>query len=328
MTKRKIRKRIGAFLLESMLAMFVMMLTAYGMVQVCGGQFSVMDGSRIAMQAQQLAHSKMMEVNATSYDNVADLAESLTEISGTEFSREVIVGSESTNSSGYSERTVTVNIYKTDESSARFSLSSTVSSSDSDSSSSVTHGKSLFTSSGSFTVPSGITTVWVSMSGGGGGGGGGYYATSSYGSFSYGGGGGGGAAAYMSQEVSVTAGESITVTIGSKGSAGAYASAGGAGGTTSFGSYLSCAGGKGGSSAGSSSGGSGGSAGGTGGVAGGVGIGSDAGGVGGGSIFGSGGLPNGKAASGYGGGGAGNLGSSSRNDAGGAGSAGFVLVEW
>lgn len=38
----------------------------------------------------------------------------------------------------------------------------------------VTHkrGKQLFTSSGTFTVPNGITQVWVSMAGGGGGGGG------------------------------------------------------------------------------------------------------------------------------------------------------------
>lgn len=33
-----------------------------------------------------------------------------------------------------------------------------------------THGKQKFTSNGTFTVPAGVTKVWVSMSGGGGGG--------------------------------------------------------------------------------------------------------------------------------------------------------------
>ncbi|MFZ3232631.1 MAG: hypothetical protein WA194_03780 [Patescibacteria group bacterium] len=34
------------------------------------------------------------------------------------------------------------------------------------------HGKQLFTSNGTFTVPAGVTTIYLKQSGGGGGGGG------------------------------------------------------------------------------------------------------------------------------------------------------------
>ncbi|MBP2657930.1 MAG: hypothetical protein H6Q69_962 [Firmicutes bacterium] len=296
------KKRVGAFLIETILAAVVLMMAAYGVMQVCSGQFAFLDGSRTAIETQTLAQSKMNEVNATSYDNVTSLAESLTEIIGTNYSREVIVGSESTDSDGNTERTITVNVYKTGEDVARMSFSTVLSSAMvSSSSDSSAHGSELFTSSGTFTVPSGISTVWVSMSGGGGGG-------SSNSDYS----GGGGAAAVLAQETTVTAGASIAVTVGSGGNIG------GAGGTSSFGSYTSCAGGGAGSTTGGSAGGTGGTAGET--------YRYDANGSskysgsGGGSIFGSGGgrASSSPAGGGYGGGGG----------AGGKGSGGFVLVEW
>lgn len=174
-------------------------------------------------------------------------------------------------------------------------------------------GKQLFTSSGTFTVPAGITKVWVSMSGGGGGGSNGYAIDTLY----YWGKGGGGAAAYLAKAVTVTPGADITVTIGAGGTAGGP---GTAGGTTSFGSLLSCAGGGGG---GNASNGSPGAAGGAGGTAGGE-------GCGGSSIFGAGGAYAsvslaGRPGAGYGGGGGGGGG---QDKAGAAGTPGFCLIEW
>lgn len=206
------------------------------------------------------------------------------------------------------------------------------------------HGKQLFTSSGTFTVPASVTTVWVSMSGGGGGGGNGYPAGSWMDYTDAGGGGGGGGDAVNSSVLTVTAGASHTITIGAGGAAstGTYTS-GGNGGSSSFGSLLTVAGGGGGGYAGSGTGGARGTAGGSGGVAGGSGV-SDAvfyngggwgmGGDGGGSMFGAGGIgakSSGAGSTGgkYGGGGGGGVGTTWQSaTVGGAGAPGFVLVEW
>jgi hypothetical protein len=95
--------------------------------------------------------------------------------------------------------------------------------------------KQIFTSSGTFIVPSGVTNVYISMVGGGGGG-----------SNSYGGGKGGGSGGYTQRYLYwVTPGNSYTVTIG-RGGTGATATGNGTNGTaTSFGS-LSVEGGQGG----------------------------------------------------------------------------------
>lgn len=181
------------------------------------------------------------------------------------------------------------------------------------------HGKQVFTSSGSFTVPEGITTVYVSAAGGGGGGGASGATTGSSGS----GGGGGGAGQHcIYNAVSVTAGETYTITIGSGGSSG------NAGGTTSFSTLLTRAGGGAGGSGGSGTyggvGGSGYPNGGSGcwGFAGGTsgsGAASPFGGGGGGAVCG-------RSTTGgtgyYGGGGGGGY------SAGGAGGSGILIVEW
>jgi mucin-19 len=101
----------------------------------------------------------------------------------------------------------------------------------SDNISSYATGSSLksqtFTGSGTFTVPSGITSVWVTMIGGGSGG---------AGDSSGNGAGGGGAGAFcIKRAVSVTAGAGVTVTIGGGGAGGA-SSIGSDGSATSFGS--------------------------------------------------------------------------------------------
>jgi len=84
-------------------------------------------------------------------------------------------------------------------------------------------GQQNFTSSGTFTVPAGVTSIAVVVVGGGGGGGG------SEDSDETGGGGGGGALAYVNN-LSVTAGESLTVTVGSGGNGGNGDSGGSSGG--------------------------------------------------------------------------------------------------
>lgn len=178
------------------------------------------------------------------------------------------------------------------------------------------HGKTRYTSNGTWTAPAGVTTIWLSGTGGGGGGGtpGG----------AAGAGGGGGAECDVAVELTVVPGTAYAVTIGSGGAAA------NAGTATSFGALRTLAGG-----AAGNDGGTGGAAGGAGGSAGGNGAGQSGvdnyrGGEGGGTIWGAGGhggefpTTTGTVGSGYGSGGGGGAISS----AGGAGRAGFLLIEW
>jgi hypothetical protein len=170
------------------------------------------------------------------------------------------------------------------------------------------HGKERFTSSGIFTKPLGVGSVWVTMSGGGGGGG----------RWSGGASGGGGAQAHVAQKVSsFTSAPTISITVGAGGNGGNPVDGASSGGESRFGTYLSAAGG----GAGWSNNGGGGAPGGSGGVRG-----SSV--SGGGSIFGIGGLRGyGKDGGGYGGGGGPGESANGQFD-GGNGSPGFVLIEW
>ena len=107
-------------------------------------------------------------------------------------------------------------------------------------------GKQVITTPSTWTVPDGVTTVYISQCGGGGGG-----------STIFGCGGGGGASVYR-QPVTVSPTETITCTIGVGGAGGSsYATSntnylssfsncsGTDGGTTTFGSYVSTKGGRG-----------------------------------------------------------------------------------
>jgi hypothetical protein len=101
-----------------------------------------------------------------------------------------------------------------------------------------------FTSSGTYTKPSGINKIKVYITGGGGGGG----SSNSTVHFSGAGGAGGGTAIELLDATSIT---TVSVTIGSGGTAGQSGSSqGGHGGTSSFGSYCSATGGDGGHYAG------------------------------------------------------------------------------
>ena len=185
----------------------------------------------------------------------------------------------------------------------------------------------VFTSSGTFTVPAGITKAKVTVVGGGGGGGG-----ANSGSYAGGGGAGGGAAIEIVTGLSGT----VSVTVGSGGSGGNYGSGyGGTGGTSSFGAYCSAtggAGGKGGEASSTSIGSLGGiGSGGDMNIRGGAGmarVSATATGAGGNSILGGGGngvqSAAGVAGGAYGGGGGG----SSDNRIGAVGASGVVIVEY
>ena len=94
----------------------------------------------------------------------------------------------------------------------------------------------VFTSTGTFTVPAGVTKVKVTVVGGGGAGGG---ATQASCLFSGGAGGGGGGAS-IKVISGLTPGGTITATVGLGGTG--NTGTGGAGGTSSFGAYCSATG--------------------------------------------------------------------------------------
>ena len=103
----------------------------------------------------------------------------------------------------------------------------------------VTYTIQVFTSSGTYTKPSGVAFAKVTVVGGGGG-----AAASTYQNGS--GGGGGGTSMKLIAAASIGATETITIGAGGAANAGAT---GGAGGTSSFGSHCSATGGSGGGGA-------------------------------------------------------------------------------
>ena len=192
----------------------------------------------------------------------------------------------------------------------------------------------VFTSSGSWTVPAGITKAKVTVIGGGGGGGGGARNSSS-GSISVGGRAscGGGAIEVIA---GLTPGASIAVTIGAAGTGGngvngqgVTAQSGTSGGTSSFGAFCSATGGSPG--VGASADNTSETAPGASAANGGIGSGGDLNLPGSGemSALGLGATNNlfaaGNTGRGFGGGGGGGL---NHTTPGGAGSAGVVIVEW
>jgi hypothetical protein len=102
----------------------------------------------------------------------------------------------------------------------------------------------VFTSSGTFTVPLGVSAVKVTVIGGGGGGGGATRGGS--GTPNQVSGGGGGAGVTTEWVTGLTQSSTVSVTVGAAGAGGAAGATGGAGGTSSFGAYCSATGGGGG----------------------------------------------------------------------------------
>ncbi len=215
----------------------------------------------------------------------------------------------------------------------------------------VARGTQRFTTSGEFSVPPGVSTIYVTaVAGGGSGGSGG--GSSGSGRVGVGGGGGGAGQSVIKQAISVNAGTSISITIGQGGASVAggatNGATGNAGGNTIIGSLSLNGGGGGARGTNSPSGSGGGVPGGTGypagggsmdttpGSASGVGGGGASSSMGGGGFGGRGTLSNGIAgvsAGGYGAGGGGGGGcyTSGGNGVGGssgAGSPGIVIIEW
>ncbi|MHC1714949.1 MAG: glycine-rich domain-containing protein [Acidaminococcaceae bacterium] len=173
------------------------------------------------------------------------------------------------------------------------------------------HRSQLFKTSGTFNVPKGITKVYLSGCGAGAGGYRGYSVSVGEDTSDYKRGGGGAGASVYREEITVTPGQEITVTIGAAGAAEK------AGGATSFGALLTLPGG--GAATVGNAGASGGQNSSNGGYA-----------DGGSSLFGTGGVGpqnpgNGNQGSGYGSGGSSGYGGGSN---GAAGRPGMLLVEW
>jgi hypothetical protein len=191
----------------------------------------------------------------------------------------------------------------------------------------------VFTASGTFTVPNGVTGVRVTVIGGGGAAG--YHAT-----MPGAGGGGGGTAVGVIR--GLTPGQTIAVTVGAGGAAPASPADGNPGGTSNFGTFLSAtggAGGGGGTMVDFAMAGGGGGLGSGGAVNNGGAMGGDSivvacrGGDGGGPGHGRGasGPQNGFSATGYGGGGGGGGTTTSGSPVGypgGAGGPGIVIIEY
>lgn len=112
----------------------------------------------------------------------------------------------------------------------------------------VQSGLARFEASGSFTVPAGITTLYITgCAGGGGGGGGGGSEAGGYGGS---GGGGGAGQSVVKKAITVTSGQSYAITVGAAGqggvggtNAGTNGQNGTSGGASSFGSLLTLNGG-------------------------------------------------------------------------------------
>lgn len=113
-------------------------------------------------------------------------------------------------------------------------------------------GAVTFSSSGTWSVPSGVSAAYVVCVGGGGGGGGSGGATYVSGASGNGGGGGGGVGSLAQRFVDLGSATAVTVTIGQGGAGGTAGGlstnggGGGSGGSSSFGAFLSCGGGQGG----------------------------------------------------------------------------------
>ena len=100
-------------------------------------------------------------------------------------------------------------------------------------------GQQIFTQSGIFTVPAGVTSVDMFIVGGGGGGTG---ANASSASAFSGGGGGAGGYTITPRGIQVSPGQQLNVTIGGGGAAGTGSNSGGTGGSSSVGSWVAAGG--------------------------------------------------------------------------------------
>ena len=144
--KNQQRGFIGAAMLVNvMIACVIMGMMASSVAIVQSSYFSSLNAGRAELEAQQWAEIKADVVKLTGYDNIVDQSRKVIDGS-TEWEDEVQVGAEQTISADNKQKIVTVNIYKTGDSAARFSLKVPLS----------TQG------SGNSGVPIGTVIIWAS----------------------------------------------------------------------------------------------------------------------------------------------------------------------
>ena len=112
-------------------------------------------GAMTAQQARWYAEARANEINLVPYSNISSVSEIRTNISGTFFDREVIVGSEVVLGGGIRQKQVTINIFKTGEVLARGTLS--LISSSANSTNGVPTGAIIIWSGSISDIPSGWT---------------------------------------------------------------------------------------------------------------------------------------------------------------------------
>lgn len=245
---RLLRSKAGYGLIEVIISMCVLSTMTIASMTLLNNMMASLEFFRGNVVAQTLAMSKVNQLSVAKYADVASEARAQVDLIY-KLDREVTVN-EVDLGGGSKEKQIAINVYKTGASDTLFTLNYTLSAAGSGAAA-VSHGKQRFTSSGTYTVPEGVTTVWLTMCGGGGAGGVVYI----YGSSCCYGAGGGGGSAILDEPVTVTPGESISITVGTGGTTGA-------GGASSFGAYKTCAGGGLGGTASTSIGGAAGGAGG------------------------------------------------------------------
>ena len=128
------KKKQGFMLLSAVLSSIVFMMLAGSFFALYGGQFSLIQNGRTALQAQQYAEIDANTLSLLSYNNLdsgAHARHSITNIANaTGWEDEIIVGPEQIidESTKNKQRIATVNIYKTGDNQSRYSLSLPISS--------------------------------------------------------------------------------------------------------------------------------------------------------------------------------------------------------
>lgn len=338
-------KRRGASLIEAIVAASLMAALSVSLLSMANGSVSLQKATREQLVAGNLVLQKWQVLAQSDYAAIASLAAA--PVAGTPYSVEVIVDPEQDDGTGTLFKPTTINVFSSGKADPvhqlrqpKYKLPAPVA---------VIHGKAKYDVPGDFTwtVPAGVSIIWVSGAGGGGGG--------ACGASNYDGGGGGGAAAVIAQQITVSAGSTLNIHVATGGAGGKKSGGGGActidaaqGDQSRITGYLTLAGGMYGGTAYSSGvpyyiqyySAATGTRGGAGGQQGGQSMEcsitqmsyqrceiTGRGNYGGGTVFGTGGAPGtypNNSGTGYGSGGAGGI----PGYSGGDGAPGFLLIEW
>lgn len=214
------KNKRGYTLVEVIVAVTLITTLVASYVNLFNGMLTSTTYFRNNMTAQMLAANKWKELDLVAYASLA--AEAKAVVGTTGLQREVILGTEVDMGGGNKKRDVTINVYKTGNATPLYTAPKTVTSTGT--ATVAARGKIFYTSSTTWTVPAGVSKVWVTAVGGGSGGRYGYSTGSA-------------AAVVNSNPVTVTPGEVITITVGAGGAARS------SGGASSFGTYVVAGGG-------------------------------------------------------------------------------------